>query len=205
MSSISRETNSKAEVPRKVLHILVALAPLMAIEVGRQTTAAVIVPLAVAAVLADLVRSRSASFEARIQSLFGFMMRPSESISGSVVINGATWVLVSFAVLVLVFPFRLGAQALFIFMLADAVAALVGRRIGKHPWPQSHRTIEGTVAFIVVGIAAGVLFPGVGLRPVIAAVLVGAAAEIPRRPLNDNVRVPVVIAVVLLAAQNYFP
>jgi dolichol kinase len=133
------------------------------------------------------------------------MMRPSESVSGAVVINGATWVLVSAVVLLLVFPFRLGAQALFMFMVADAFAALVGQRLGKHPWPRSLRTIEGTAAFIVVGIAAGALFPGVGLRPVIAAALVGAAAEVPRRPLNDNVRVPLVIAVVLLAAQNYFP
>ncbi len=196
-------TAKRSEVPRKVLHLLVAVFPWIALEVGREITLLIVIPFTIAALIADSIRSRSRTFEAFIQSVFGYMMRPSESDPGRVVVNGATWVLVSFSLLILIFPFGIASAALFIFMLGDAFAALVGQSVGRHRWPRSHRTIEGTIAFIAVGILAGVSFPGTESVSCVVAVVFGAAAEIPRRPLNDNVRVPLVIAgtmwVVMLA------
>ena len=174
-----------------------AAAPILALQVGRQITLVAVVPMAVLALLADLLRHRNRAFEAWIQSIFGFMMRPSERAGDSMVINGATWVLVSFAALILLFPFEIATQAMFVFILADAFAALVGQRFGSHPWPRSQRTIEGSTAFILVGTAAAALFPGSELLPSVCAVLAGAIVEIPPRPLNDNVRVPFAIAAVL--------
>jgi dolichol kinase len=194
-----RETSKSAEVPRKVLHLLVAIVPLIALEAGRQTTLLVVIPLTVVALAADLIRSHSPTFESFIQSVFGFMMRTTESAPGRLVVNGATWVLVSFSLLVLIFPLGIATAAFFLFILADAFAALVGRRVGRHRWPRSHRTVEGTMAFIVVGVLASVPFPGTEMVPCAVAVVLGAAAEIPRRPLNDNLRVPLVIAGVMWA------
>jgi dolichol kinase len=177
---------------------LVAAVPLLAVQWGERTTLMIAVPTAILAVCADVLRSRNREFEDFIQRWFGFMMRPSEeSEGGRIIINGATWVVISFALLIGLFPLQIASASFLIFILGDAFAALVGQRIGRHTWPGGSRTIEGSVAFMVVGTLAAATFPGLSMWSAIPAVVVGALAEALPWPLNDNIRVPLVIALTL--------
>jgi uncharacterized protein (TIGR00297 family) len=112
----------------------------------------------------------------------------------------------SVLLLVLLFPYRLDivAAAWGIMAAGDGFATIVGRKIGRTrlPW-NSEKSVEGTVAFIVAGSAAGVLLawwvrPGVEPippvaftlgAPIIAAVVAGLVETIPVR-LDDNLSVP---------------
>lgn len=202
MSRTPDNTTSSTEVPRKVLHLLVAVFPVVALQLGRPLVLAICTPIAVLAVSADVFRGRNEAFESFIQRWFGFMMRQSERAEdGRVVINGATWVLVSFVLVVLLFPLRLSAAGFFLFIIGDAFAALFGQRFGRHRWPGSTRTIEGTTAFIISGVLAASIFPGLTPVSCIPAVVLGAAAEVLPGPLNDNVRVPIVIAAALFTLE----
>lgn len=178
----------------------------MALQLGRPLVLAICAPVAVLAFAADAVRGKSQVFEEWIQTCFGFMMRESErAIDGRVVVNGATWVVFSFLVLLLLFPLQMATASFFIFIIGDAFAALVGRRFGAHPWPGSSRTREGTAAFIVTGLVAALVFPGLGVVRAVPAVLLGAVAEVLPGPLNDNVRVPVVIGLTLFVVATFAP
>jgi dolichol kinase len=42
--------------------------------------------------------------------------------------------------------------------IGDTFASLVGSQIGKHKWPNSHRSIEGTLSFIISQLIAYYLF-----------------------------------------------
>ncbi|GIV62562.1 MAG: phosphatidate cytidylyltransferase [Rhodothermaceae bacterium] len=186
------------ELGRKGLHLLTLLVPLGMAWFGRTTALLVLTPLAAMAVGADVLRSRSPAFHAWIDRRFGPLMRRSERAGpgGPVIVNGATWVLVSATLLTLLFPVRIGATALGTFMVADAAAALVGRRLGRHRWPGGLRTVEGSLAFVVAGLGV-MTWLGVPAGTGAVAVVAGAAAEALPGPLNDNLRVPLVMAFLL--------
>ncbi len=188
-----------AEVRRKLLHIAALILPAGVAVLGRTTALAVLVPGALLAVGADVLRSRSAAFSRLIRRIFGAMMRPDElpPVGGRVIFNGATWMVLSVTLMTALFPARIAVPALVMFMLADAMAALVGRTWGRTPWGFQGRTVEGSLAFVATGLAVMACFPltwGVGA----AGVLVGAAAEILPRPLNDNLRVPLATGAALV-------
>jgi len=86
-------------------------------------------------------------------------------------------------------------------MLADAAAALVGRRWGRHRWGSLSATMEGTAAFVGTGLLAMVAFGSVGLLPAAAGVLGGAVAELLPLRLNDNIRVPLAAALLVVGTE----
>lgn len=188
------------ELLRKGLHLLALAIPLGMYVLGRPAALVILVPLTLTALVADVVRSRSEGFSALVELVFGRMMRPEElrPTGGRPVVNGATWVLVSATLLTIAFPVHLAAPAFAAFMVADAAAAIVGIRFGRHRWKNTRRTVEGSAAFGIVVLLGLLPYAHISFSAALAAALTGAAMEVPDWPLNDNVRVPLVMAVVLL-------
>ena len=191
------------EVKRKAIHLLALVIPLVVWLVGKQTGLVLLVATAALALGADVLRVLSQRFADALYRVFGFMMRPEECppVGGRLVLNGATWVLLSAAVLVALFPLDVAVLAFTVFMIADAAAALVGRRWGRRRWGRTTRTAEGSAAFFTAGFAVMSLFGWTPWWTTLAAVSAGAAAEIPSGPLNDNIRVPLVVAAVIMVCR----
>lgn len=198
----------RSEVARKALHLVALVVPAAMLALGRPAALAAGLPLALLAAGADVLRARSEPFAAFINRWFGWMMRAEERppVPAPVVFNGATWVLVTAVLLALLVPLAVGMPAFIAFMLGDAAAALVGRRFGRHRWPGTSRTVEGSLAFLataalvllVLPLVAGatVVAPSAGAALGVAAAM--AAAEGAPLPVNDNVAVPLVGALLLL-------
>ncbi|MDQ7040943.1 MAG: phosphatidate cytidylyltransferase [Rhodothermus sp.] len=188
----------QGELLRKALHLLALAIPIGLLHVSRPTALAVLWPLALAALGADVLRARWPAFHRVIRRFFGYMMRPEElpPPGSPLVINGATWVLLSSALLATLFPLSLAATAFALFMVGDAVAAIVGRRFGRHYWPDSRRTVEGSLAFFGAALLTVWFFPVPFIHGVLAALLATLLEALPL-PLNDNLRVPLVVALLL--------
>lgn len=187
----------RAELLRKLIHLCTAMVPLCMLAVGKWPVAFVFALLAAIALGYDVLRARSAWFARWVHRAIGFMLRTSEWSRGRIVASGATWVLVSLAVVAMLFPVRIAVPALVMSLASDAVSAIVGRRIGRHKWPGSRRTVEGTAAFIASGLIIMAVFPGIAFWAGAGCVVAAALAEIPSRPLDDNFRVPVAAALTL--------
>ncbi|MFB6274384.1 MAG: diacylglycerol/polyprenol kinase family protein [Salinibacter sp.] len=192
-----------SEMGRKALHVLALTIPLAMWWLGMPTALYVLALTAFLAVSADIARAYSESFNALIRWIFGSLMRADElpAAGTRVRLNGATCVLVGAALMAVLFPLRLAVPVLTMAMLGDAAAALVGRRLGRHPWGSLSSTVEGTAAFVVTGLAVMACFPAVSLGPALAGVLVGAGGEALPLPVNDNIRVPVVAGIAVAGGQ----
>ncbi len=199
------EISYRAEVRRKALHLIALVVPLGMALLGKEVSVLLLVPSALFALLMDYLRVRSSSVSHLISRVFGFMMRPEEvpPVGGPVRINGATWVLVSAALLAFIFPIRIAVPSFVMFMICDAAAALVGRRYGRTHWGNSRRTVEGSLAFVVVGVVIFALFPSIPFWIGAVSVIVAALAEAAPKPLNDNIRVPVTAAAVIFALEYF--
>ncbi|MFT4605400.1 MAG: dolichol kinase [Rhodothermales bacterium] len=187
------------EIARKALHIGAMLLPAGMMFVDRWIALAILAPLALNAMWLDRYRLKNPAVSAWLSRNLGFMMRPDERDShrSRVFFNGATWVMITAFLLLLVFPARFAAPAMVIAMIADAGAALVGRKIGRLKWPGTSRTVEGTLGFLVTGALTALLFPDLPLEHRLAAVGVAALVEIPPLKVNDNVLLPFAAAATL--------
>ena len=202
----------RAELGRKALHIGALLMPLGLLALGREIALWVFVPSAVFALTCDVLRTRSAGFHRFIQWVFGGIMRPEEQpgLHGPIVFNGATWMVTAMAFTALVFPEPIAAASMAMLMLGDGAAALIGRRFGRHRWPNSPKSLEGSAAFMLTAVLvvlplallplswfafpgtpiATVTTPGLSLWQVGLGAFIAALVEATPIPLNDNVRVP---------------
>lgn len=194
------EITYRDELRRKALHLIALVVPLGMALLGRTGALAFLVPAALFALSMDTLRAYSSRCARVVEAIFGRLMRADEQppIGTKVSINGATWVLVSAALLTLIFPLRIAVPAFTVFMIGDAAAAVVGRRFGRHHWGQSPRTIEGSAAFLLVGVGVMALFPGIPFGIGAAATVVACAVEGLPLPFNDNLRVPMATAATIV-------
>jgi len=195
-----------AEIGRKTLHLLALIIPFGMWWLDAPLALYVVGSLAVIGILADITRAYSPAFNKWIRGLFGPLMRLEElpPVGTGIIFNGATCVLVGAALLVFIFPIRVAVPILTMTMLADAAAALVGRRMGYHPWGRLSATVEGSAAFVITGLLVMPLFPVVAFGPALASVVVAAVVEALPVPINDNIRVPVMAAGIFVGTEAFF-
>ena len=192
-----------AELRRKALHLLALVLPLGMWVLGSPGSEYLLGGGAAIAVAADCTRAYVPAFNDWIRYIFGSMMRADElpAVGTGVTFNGATCVMVGAFLMTLLFPIRLAAPLLAMTMLADAAAALVGRRWGRHAWGALSATVEGTTAFVVTGLLVIWAVPGLPFLPATLAVITAAITEVLPLPINDNIRVPIAAGLVMVGAE----
>lgn len=178
----------KRELARKSFHIATVALPVLVWLLPRPVTVAVLVPLAVLALVVDVARLRLRPLRYTFLRLTRPMLRHHERHG----LTGGTYMMVAYALAVLLFPKPVAVAAMLFNGLGDAAAALVGRRWGRHRtrWGKSW---EGFGAGFVTSLAAGMtvawLSPDLALAGAALGAFVAAAGEFAPLPLDDNLRV----------------
>ncbi len=179
--------------------------PLGMFYFGKTTSLLILVPVCALAIIIEFARVRSPLVAKLVNLTFGSVMRPEEQpeVGSKVVINGATWVLLSATVLTFIFPVNIAVPAMVMFMIGDAAAALVGRRFGCHHWRSSPKTTEGSLAFFIVAFLCLLAFNFMPLSSCLLIASVAMILEILPVPFNDNLYVPLVSAGLIFCLQRF--
>jgi dolichol kinase len=204
------------EIYRKILHLLALLYPVLYLTLPNPWGISLLVGLSLTALFLDWLRAVNVPSHAFFDRFFGFMMRAQERdvLGENVVINGATWVTVAFTLLVLLFDTDVAVVSFATFMIGDAAAALIGRSLGRRSWLRQGATVEGSLAFLIVGSSMGwVLVSGLLPWPqlslpfpaVFAATAVAAVLEAAPIPLNDNLSGPLGAALTITCIMASWP
>ena len=186
------ESSYAGEVARKAIHLSSLSIPIVYSLISKSTALAILVPLTLLFGLTDAARHYSPAFRRFYHRLFGWLLRPHEKDESARRLTGATYVLLAATIGILVFPKIILITAFAIMIVSDTVAALVGRKFGKHPF--IGKSLEGTFAFFVSAIAVVALAPKVSYVPAeyiigIAASLLGAIVEATSIVIDDNISV----------------
>ena len=79
--------------------------------------------------------------------------------------------------------------------LADATAALIGKKWGKRKL--FDKTLEGSLTFLIVSIGLAIILPDLFRLGAIVAAIVATLIELFPSPIDDNLMIPISIATTL--------
>ena len=119
------------ELQRKGIHITSMLIPIIYYFIDRPTALSILIPLTCITLIIDLFIHYNPTFRSFSHGMIGHLMRPHELNRTSLVLNGASWVMIAAVLTVFVFPKTIAIIAFSIVILCDMFAALIGRKIGK--------------------------------------------------------------------------
>ena len=189
------------ELTRKALHIVSAVVPVVyALGVRREVMLLGLALACAIALIVEIARARSTAFGALFLRSMGRLLRQHEYRRWS----GATWLLLSFLVSVLIFDSVTAIAAMWAVAVGDATAAIVGRTIGRHHIGRSAKTIEGSVACVTITAAGAFVIAELTLLPSVVAGITAAVAEWPAGPLDDNVRIGLAVGGGILLCRMAF-
>jgi len=185
------------ELVRKLIHLSSLSIPITYYFISTQTAATILGVLTAIALLLDLARHFHPSVGNIFYKIFGFLLRKHEVNEKQKNLNGATYVLISALVGVIIFPKIIFITAFSILIISDSMAALIGRKFGRHTFLL--KSLEGTLAFFVSACIVVLFTPKIGNFPEeyiigFAAAFVGTIIEnISSRLIDDNLSIPLSI------------
>jgi dolichol kinase len=177
---------------RKLFHAVNAVVistALTVLDLPRTWELAILGGLFLVLLAGDLIRLAVPRANHFFYSAFQALASPRE-VSG---LASSTWYALGVFVAVLVAPRAAAISSILVLGLADPVASWVGVRWGRRAFLGG--TLEGSVAFVCV--AAVVLFVRHPSAAALAIAIVAGLAERRSWPLDDNLAIPVVCAVLL--------
>jgi len=184
----------KDELFRKLIHLTSLSIPIIYYFISTETASIILGILAGLALIIDLGRYLHPETGKIFYKFFGFLLREHELDQKKKNLNGATYVLISALISVLIFPKVIFISAFSILIISDSLAALVGRKFGRHQFLS--KSLEGTLTFFISACIVILFTPKVGgffeeyLIGFIAA-FVGAIVEnISFKLVDDNLSIP---------------
>jgi dolichol kinase len=191
----------KSEVFRKLIHLFSLSIPTVYYFITKELALSILIPLTIFSFLIDYGRYYHKALSELIDNIFGFMMRKHEKDSKKKNLNGATYVLLSAVIVILIFPKVLVVTAFAVLIIGDSSAALIGRKFGKTEFLL--KSLEGTLAFFFSSCLVVLLAPKVEGNLTeyvigIIAVAIGAIAEnISGEWADDNFSIPVAVCITM--------
>jgi dolichol kinase len=208
-------TPFRVELIRKAIHFCSLSIPILYYSLSKSTALAILLPVTAAFIAADFLRHYHPPTEKLFHSIFGILLREHEADKRNKALHGGTYMLVSAAICILIFPKLIVITSFAILIIGDSAAALIGRRFGKHKIPigrTRNRSYEGSLGFFC-GAAVVVFFtpklaylPGEYIIGIVGG-FVGMLAEIFSSDIiDDNLAIPVGIGVTMwLLYLLFFP
>ena len=146
----------------------------------------------------DIYREKNKYIKIFFNKFFNKMMRKHE-LNGA--LTGASWVMISAFITILIFPKNIAILSLIFMSIGDTVAGLAGRRIGK--LKIGEKTVEG---FVIGFLACAIISYNYKLIPFPISIfgsLVGMIFEVLPLPLDDNLKIPLSSASIMYAIESY--
>jgi dolichol kinase len=197
----------KHEIVRKSIHLCSLSIPGVYYFISKELALAIIIPITLAFFSVDLARHYHTPTREWFYRWFGWLLRKHESDEVSKRLTGATNILISGIICILIFPKIIIVNAFAILILSDITSALVGRRFGKKRF--LHKSREGALGFFLAGLIVVLLAPKVEGLPAeyligVLGVAVGAVVESLFIKIDDNISVPLAIGFVMWALYAFF-
>lgn len=188
-------TTSRGEAARKAIHVALSLIAAAVVWRLPPEPAAIVLAAATGVALAvELARRASPGFGARFGQTLGPMLRDGEGVR----LTGATTLSVGYTLAATLLPGVAALAGILFAGVADAAAAVVGKRLGRRRF-RGGKSVEGSLVFFLVATIIAVLLPLPGVDLAVAALIavILMLVEAPSLAVDDNLYLPLAGAAVV--------
>lgn len=189
------------EIKRKMIHLSSLWIPIIYIYKDQEFMLKLLIILSIIALIIDILRKIITPLNNLVNIIIGDLMRENEKTASS--FSGATYLYISSALTVYFFSKETAIFALFILMISDSFAALIGKKFGKVKLMD--KSLEGSISFalsaMIIYYILNVYFNfSLPLIASIFAILASTIAELfaKRIRIDDNFIIPLAIGICLL-------
>lgn len=186
-----------SEISRKIVHLSSLWIPILYFFSTAKIMLVILGSLSLIALIVEISRKISPELNALIDQALGKIMRGSEKNS----ISGATYLLLSASLSILLFDKEVAIFALTILIISDTCAALIGRKFGQHKIFE--KTLEGSLGFFLSAVIVYYFLVILGdfalpLRASLLAIFSATILELfaQKIRLDDNLIVPLIVGLV---------
>ncbi|MCL5267657.1 MAG: dolichol kinase [Bacteroidetes bacterium] len=212
-TAVQDAVDFRGELIRKGIHLFSLVIPAVYYFIPKPLTLGILVPITVAFIVVDLARYDVPLISAVFYRFFGFLLRRHEVDEKKHALNGATYMLISAVICIIIFPKYIMVTSFTVLILADAASAVFGKRFGRHkifPGTSMPKSYEGSLAFIIAGIVGVALTPKADywvaeyLIGIAATVVASVAEVVSYNVVDDNIAVPIAFGLTMWALYVIF-
>ncbi len=157
------------------------------LNLERSEMLGIMVPVTVAMILIDVARLRQWLFwRAFARKILSPVIRQHE-MAGD--FTGATYILLSVCLTVALYEKPIAIAALAFIIVGDTLAALIGRRFGRHRF--GHKSVEGSLACLAGTAVVAAVVPGLPMEVRFFGAAVATIVEALPLGVDDNMTVPI--------------
>jgi len=199
----NKEISYKQEILRKGIHLCSLSIPIGYALTDKELALTILIPITIIVVLFDILSQKFSFFSKIIIFIFGAMLREHELKNNRLTLNGASWVMISSVLTILIFPKIIAVTGFAILIISDTTAALYGRKFGKTPF--FNKSVEGSTAFAISALIVVIItalfhsmpwsFYLFGFIGAIVSTLVEAASSYLR--IDDNLTIPISFGILM--------
>lgn len=145
-----------------------------------------LIPATIFMIFIDISRLRGWGFWHSFASKIGSKMIRRHEQAGD--FTGATYILVAFCLTVALFSKPIAIAAITFIIVGDTLAALIGRRFGRHRF--GGKSFEGSGACLIGTLGVALIVPGLSVQAGIVGAIVATVVEALPLGIDDNLSVP---------------
>jgi dolichol kinase len=188
--------NYRYEIVRKGIHLFSLSIPTIYFFISQQLALCLLLPITAVFIGVDTARYYVPSVSRWFYRWFGWLLRRHETDTNRKQLTGASNVLISASLCVLLFPKMIAINAFAILIISDTTSALVGRRFGRHRFLA--KSLEGSFAFFISAVIVILIAPKVSRLAAeyiigIIAAAIGAVVEALPIRIDDNLSIPLAV------------
>jgi dolichol kinase len=183
------------EIRRKIFHLQSLVFPLFYLFISKTIAALLLLVLTGIVLYLDISRHYNPKIRNCVDKFFANLMRKPEK-SGSFGLSGASFMITGFLISGLLFPKNLAITSWFILIISDALAAIVGIKIGTKIY--NGKTLEGSSAFLSSAILISIICHiFIGYKTSFVVIIISSLATTTvefysNKPyFNDNLLIPI--------------
>ncbi|MCX6121818.1 MAG: SEC59/DGK1/VTE5 family protein [Ignavibacteriales bacterium] len=183
----------KHELVRKAIHLFSLSIPTIYFFISKQMALYLLVPITTVCIVIDVARHYIPSVARWFYKWFGWLLRRHETDVNKKRLSGASNVLISALLCVLLFPKVIALNAFTILIISDTTSALIGRRFGRHRF--FAKSLEGSLAFFISALLVILIAPKIDQLPMeyfigFIAAAIGTVVEALSVKIDDNISIP---------------
>lgn len=190
------------EIFRKGTHMCALVIPggYYFLHLSRTDMLIIMIPITLAMVLIDVSRLRQWRFWTSFARKIGGPIIRQHEMEGD--FTGASYILISVCLTVALFEKPIAIAALVFIIVGDTLAALVGRRYGRHRFFRN-KSVEGSLACLAGTLLVSMVLPGISLWVGAAGAIVATLVEAFSFNVDDNISVPLLSGLTMALTDRF--